>query len=467
MEKSDLRKIKDWLWEIPQSYRKDMRVLSRVYATEDMIDEILEDRSLDQLVNVATLPGIVNYAIAMPDIHEGYGFPVGGVAAFDLKDGIISPGGIGYDINCGVRLLYSDIDLAAIQSRVGDLGKALYREIPSGVGKAGRLKLNNKELDEVLKRGAEQMVNLGYGDEADLEHCEEKGCIKNADSNLVSEHAKDRGRDQLGTIGAGNHFIEVESVEEIFDEKIAKSFGLFRNQVVVLIHTGSRGLGHQVATDYIRKMMAAMPKYGISLSDRELACMPFDSDEGQDYFKAMSAAANFAWANRELITWEVRRAWKGVLGEEAGELKTLYDVAHNIAKIEEYVINGKKEKLLIHRKGATRAFPGQPVLVPGSMGTRSYLLIGEEMAMKESFGSSCHGAGRRMSRTEARRRIRGGELKQELSAEGISINAGSLSGLAEEAPEAYKDVDQVVEVIDRSGIASKIASMKPLAVIKG
>ncbi|MCL4406017.1 MAG: RtcB family protein [Patescibacteria group bacterium] len=467
MERSALRRINDWLWEIPKTYRSDMRVPARVYATEEMLDEIIGDRSLDQLVNVAGLPGIVDYAIAMPDIHEGYGFPVGGVAAFDLKEGIISPGGIGYDINCGVRLLRSNIDVSAIRSVIPELGRALYREIPSGVGQAGRLKLTDTELDEVLRRGAGRMTEIGYGDPADLKNCEEQGCLAGADPRMVSVRAKDRGRDQLGTIGAGNHFVEVETIEEIFDKDAADKFGLFPGQVVILIHTGSRGLGHQVATDYIREMMRAMPRHGIFLKDRELACVPFDSDEGRNYFQAMAGAANFAWGNRELISWEVRRAWRGILGDGAGELELLYDVAHNIAKIEEYAVSGANKKLVIHRKGATRSFPGQPVLVPGSMGTRSYLLMGESAAMKESFGSSCHGAGRRMSRTEARRKIRGGELKQKLSAEGVSINAGSISGLAEEAPEAYKDVDQVVDVISRSGIAAKIARMKPVAVIKG
>ncbi|HOB89907.1 MAG TPA: RtcB family protein [Candidatus Colwellbacteria bacterium] len=467
MEKSDLRKIKDWLWEIPRESKPDMKVPARVFATEKMIEEILEDRSLDQLVNVAGLPGIVGHAVAMPDIHEGYGFPVGGVAAFDAENGIISPGGIGYDINCGVRLLCSEVGLPEIRSRVPELGKAFYQEIPSGVGRAGRLKLSDKELDQILLKGVKRMVELGYADPEDSLNAEESGYLSTADPKMVSVRAKDRGRDQLGTIGAGNHFVELEEIEEIFDKEKAEKLGLFLNQVVVLIHTGSRGLGHQVATDYIKIMMAAAAKYDIVLKDRELASAPFGSEEGQAYFRAMSAAANFAWANRELVSWEARRAWKSVLGEKTGGLRLVYDVAHNIAKIEEHLVDGKKRKLVVHRKGATRAFPDQPVLVPGSMGTRSYLLSGEEAAMTESFGSSCHGAGRRMSRTEARKTIVAGELKQDLAAKDVVVFAGSIAGLVEEAPEAYKDVDEVIDVIQNAGIASKVAKMRPVAVIKG
>ncbi|HOF50482.1 MAG TPA: RtcB family protein [Candidatus Colwellbacteria bacterium] len=467
MEKSDLRKIKDWLWEIPRESKPGMRVPARIFATEKMIDEILEDRSLDQLANVAALPGIAGRAVAMPDIHEGYGFPVGGVAAFDAENGVISPGGIGYDINCGVRLLCSEIGLSEIRSRVPELGKALYREIPSGVGRAGRLKLSDKELDEVLLKGSRRLVEQGYADSEDSANAEENGYLRTADPKAVSGRAKDRGRDQLGTIGAGNHFVELEEIEEIFDEEKAGKLGLFSGQVVILIHTGSRGLGHQVATDYIKTMMNAASKYNIALPDRELASAPFDSEEGQSYFQAMSAAANFAWANRELVSWEARQAWQSVLGEEAGKLRLLYDVAHNIAKVEEHLVDGKKKKLVVHRKGATRAFPDQPVLVPGSMGTRSYLLSGEEAAMTESFGSSCHGAGRRMSRTEARKTIVAGELKQNLAAKDIAVFAGSVAGMVEEAPEAYKDVDEVIDVIRRAGIASKVAKMRPVAVIKG
>ena len=463
MTKNDLQKINDWLWKIPKDFRTDMRVPARIYASEKMLDEIFRDRSLEQLVNVATLPGILNYALAMPDIHEGYGFPVGGVAAFDVEEGVISPGGIGYDINCGVRLLKSHLTFEQIQPYLEKLGNAIYREVPSGVGKGGRLNLKGKDFDDILENGTEGMVKIGYGQGRDLMNIESNGRLEEADAGLVSERAKSRGRDQLGTMGAGNHFVEVEAVDTLYDEAVAHKLGLFKDQVVVLIHTGSRGLGHQIATDYIRKIMPVMRDYNISIPDRELACAPFKSKEGQEYFKAMCAGANFAWANRELITWEVRQAWRNVLGITGGDLDVVYDVAHNIAKIEEY--NGKKA--VVHRKGATRSFPDQPVLIPGSMGTGSYLLVGQEKSLEETFGSSCHGAGRRMSRTQARKEVRGSELKKELEEKGIVINSGSMSGLAEEAPEAYKNVDEVVDVVHNAGIAKKVARMRPVAVIKG
>ncbi|MBI2012848.1 MAG: RtcB family protein [Candidatus Colwellbacteria bacterium] len=457
--KQDLIKLNDYLWEIPRNYRSDMRVPARVYATEKMLDDILGDRSLEQLINVTTLPGIQKYALAMPDIHEGYGFPIGGVAAFDKEEGIISPGGIGYDINCGVRLLRSKLEIGDIKNRLSDLGQEIYRQVPSGVGKGGRLNLKGGDFDRVLENGAPEVVRMGYGKEEDLKHLESGGEIAEADAELVSHRAKARGADQLGTMGAGNHFVEVEAVEKIFDEEEAARLGLFKDQAVVLIHTGSRGLGHQVATDYIQTMVRALSKYNISLPDRELACAPFSSPEGQNYFRAMSAGANFAWANRQLITWEVREAWKNVFGVAGGDLEIVYDVAHNIAKIE--------NDLVVHRKGATRSFFGQPVLIPGSMGTGSYLLVGQEGAIEQSFGSSCHGAGRRMSRSKAKRMIRGDELKDQLEAKGITVASGSMSGLAEEAPEAYKNVDEVVEVVHRAGIAKKVARFRPVAVVKG
>lgn len=465
--KNNLIKIHDWLWEIPKSFRADMRVACRIYASEKMLDEIFRDRSLEQLINVSILPGIINFAIAMPDIHEGYGFPIGGVAAFDENEGVISPGGIGYDINCGVRLLRSEKKFDEIKSYLEKLGSAFYKEIPSGVGRGGRLNLKGKDFNAVLKDGAKRMIEMGYGKVEDLENLESSGFLENADPAFVSETAKKRGKDQLGTMGAGNHFVEIDKVENIFDENEAKRLGLFQDQVVILIHTGSRGLGHQIATDYIKIMMMSLIKYKINLPDRELAYAPFKSKEGQDYFSAMSAGANFAWANRQLITWEARKAWNDVLGKEGGNLKIIYDVAHNIAKIEEHSVNAGKRKLVVHRKGATRSFPAQPVLIPGSMGTGSYVLVGEEKSMKESFGSTCHGAGRRMSRHQAKREIRGSELKERLEREGIVINAGSFSGLAEEAPEAYKDIDEVVEIVYKAGIAKKVSRLKPIAVIKG
>lgn len=457
-----------------------MRVSARVYATEKMLEDILSDRSLNQLVNVATLPGIQKYAIAMPDIHEGYGFPIGGVAAMDLEGGVISPGGIGYDINCGVRLLKSQMHFKDVEPYLERLARQLYQEIPSGVGRGGRLRLNMQELDEVLKNGARWAVGRGYGEKGDAHFLESFGSLEDADPGNVSSHAKERGRDQLGTMGAGNHFVEVDRIEEIFDEKVAKVFGLFKGQVVVLIHTGSRGLGHQVATDHIRIMLGAMSKYDISLPDRELACAPFSSPEGQAYFSAMAAAANFAWANRQMISHEVRKVWADILGDAGGNLSVLYDVAHNIAKIEEHFIDGKHKKVIMHRKGATRAFGpghgdiveeyrevGQPVLIPGSMGSESFVLAGTSESMKEAFGSSCHGAGRLMSRHQAKAEISGSELRQELEQEGIHIQTGSISGLAEEAPLAYKDVREVVDVVHGAGIAKKIARLKPVSVIKG
>ncbi|HBP01224.1 MAG TPA: RNA-splicing ligase RtcB [Candidatus Moranbacteria bacterium] len=477
--KENLIKINEYLWEIPRSFRGDMQAPARIYASEEMLDEMLKDRSLWQLVNVATIDGIKKEALVMPDAHEGYGFPIGGVAAVSYPDGMISPGGIGYDINCGVRLLISELSYSEIEPHLEDLLQRLYREIPSGVGRGGSVKLKRKDIDDVLNRGVAWAIENGYAEESDPEHIESGGSLDSADSAKVSEHAKKRGSDQLGTMGAGNHFVEVGRVDEIFDEKIAGIFGLKKNQITVLIHTGSRGLGHQVATDYIKLMQKAMPGYGISVPDRELAGVPFSSKEGQDYFTAMSAAANFAWTNRQLISWEVRKVWKSFFGEKGG-LSLLYDVAHNIAKIEEYEIGGKKEKFIIHRKGATRAFgpghpelagifseSGQPVIIPGSMGTASYVLAGTKEGMEKSFGSSCHGAGRRMSRHAAKRAVRGEELKKELEKEGIYVRVGSIGGLAEEAPLAYKDIDDVVGVVAGAGIARKVARLRPVLVIKG
>lgn len=464
----NLNKISDFIWEIPVDFKKDMQVPARVFISENMLDEIAHDNTLNQLINVATLPGIEKYALAMPDAHEGYGFPVGGIAAFDLNNGIISPGGIGYDINCGVRLLKSSLSYKEIENQIKQLAKEIYKQVPSGVGRGGRLKLNNKELDNVLEGGAKKMIEIGYGFKNDLDYIESEGYLKEAKAFYVSDLAKDRGRDQLGTIGAGNHFVEIDKVADIFDEETAKKWGLFQDQICILIHTGSRGLGHQIATDYIRKFLFVLNKYKINLVDRELACAPFKSEEGSNYFSAMSAGANFAWANRQLITWEVRKAWKNVFGKKySNELEILYDVAHNIAKIEEYNINGVNKKVIVHRKGATRAFNNQPVLIPGSMGTASYVLIGTEKSFEISFGSTCHGAGRRMSRTQAKKKIFGSELKKDLEKRGIAIEAGSMSGLAEEAPQAYKDVNSVVDVIHNLGIAKKVVKLKPVGVIKG
>lgn len=465
MQKKDITRIHDNLWEIPQSFRPDMRVPARIYTNERMLDAILNDRSLEQLVNVATLPGIRRYAIAMPDAHEGYGFPIGGVAAVDLDEGVISPGGIGYDINCGVRLLRSGLPMSEVAPYLPELARAIAREVPSGVGKSGNVKLKGKEFDQVLREGARRAIRMGYGEEGDEQHIESQGVIEDAEPQFVSESARDRGRDQLGTLGSGNHFVEIDRVESVFDVGTASRLGVERDGVVMQIHTGSRGLGHQVATDYLRTMTKAMSKYDIRVADRELACVPFRSDEGQQYFRAMAAAANFAFANRQCITAAVRRAWARFFPNDP--VSIVYDVAHNVAKIERHIVGGKEAKLVVHRKGATRAFPGQPVLIPGSMGTASFLCVGQEASMKESFGSCCHGAGRVMSRTKARHEISFEELRGRLKQQGIITEAGSTKGLVEEAPEAYKDIDAVIDVVDTAGLAKKVARFVPVAVVKG
>lgn len=480
LQLSQLKKISDTMWEIPASTKPGMQVPAFVYCKEEMLESILSDRSLEQLMNVASLPGIEKAAIVMPDAHEGYGFPIGGVAATRWPDGIISPGGIGYDINCGVRLLITPLYYDDIAGKLEIFSKELYHTIPSGTGKGGEIDLNTDEMDAVLKLGAQWAVLNGMGNENDLGLIESYGCLPNADPAAVSAHAKKRGHDQLGTIGAGNHFVEVDRVSNLFDEKTAAAFGIQKNQIVILIHTGSRGLGHQVATDYLRLMMNVMANYNFKPKDRELAGVPFSSKEGQDYYNAMAAAANFAWCNREVITYEVRQAWQTVFHRNGDELKLLYDVAHNIAKIEEHIIKGAPVKLIVHRKGATRAFGpgntevpgkyrsiGQPVLIPGSMGTASYVLVGTNKSMETTFGSTCHGAGRRLSRTAAKKQVGAPQLKEALRKEGIYVQAGSYRGIAEEAPIAYKDIDTVVDTVHDAGIASKVAKLKPLAVIKG
>jgi len=471
----NLKKLSNYLWEIPQNTRHDMKVPARVYATEKMLQKIKEDRSLEQLVNVATLPGVEKYSLAMPDIHEGYGFPIGGVAAIDAETGVISPGGVGYDINCGVRLLVSQLNVDDVKDQITNLANQIQRDVPSGVGRGGELKLNQKQLDQVLKTGARWAVEQGYGQNNDLDCLEENGEFKIADPSLVTDHAKKRGRDQLGTLGAGNHFLEIQRVEQIYDQEVADVFGLTQNQITFMIHTGSRGLGHQICTDYVRILDRAIQKYKIKLPDRELACAPFKSTEGQYYYKAMAAGANFAWANRQMITYWVRQSVKYVMKKEI-KLDIVYDIAHNIAKLEKY--NGKD--CIVHRKGATRCFgpgqkelpqkyqlTGQPVIIPGSMGTASYVLVGTSDAMKNTFGSTCHGAGRLMSRTKAKQTIDLNELKKDLSDQGIVTRAGSAKGMLEEAPQAYKDVDEVVEVVDQAEIAKKVVRLRPLAVIKG
>lgn len=479
--KKDMRRITPYLWEIPAEFRYDMKVPCRIFASDRMMDDIIKDRSLEQLVNVATLPGIIRAAYVMPDVHEGYGFPIGGVAATSYPDGVISPGGIGYDINCGVRLLKSEHSYAELEPYIKKLGEQMYFAIPSGVGKSGFLRLSMDQMNNVLSRGVPWVMKNGYGTKSDIEYTESNGCLKNADPDAVSQQAKARGIDQLGTLGSGNHFVEIDCVEQIFDAAAANAYGLFAGQVVMLIHTGSRGLGHQVASDYIKIFLQSMNKFGIFVPDRELACAPMDSREGRSYFNAMSGAANFAWCNRQVITHLVRNVWEKVLGSSAGELSLLYDVAHNIAKIEEYAdADGNLQQLIIHRKGATRAFGpdnqeiplayrayGQPVIIPGSMGTASFVLAGTRENMVQTFGSCCHGAGRQMSRHEAKRMISGEQLLRDLAQKGIIIQSDSMPGLAEEAPAAYKDIDDVVNVVSAAGIARKVAQLRPVMVIKG
>jgi len=477
INKRDFRKINNYLWEIPRSFREDMKVPARIYASEKLIQET-EDEALIQLVNTTTMPGIVKYAIAMPDIHSGYGPPIGGVGAMKYPEGVISPGFVGYDENCGCRLLLSNYQEKEIRDYLDKLAAEIQKEVPSGLGQGRQIKLSIEQINKILEGGVPYLVEKGYGEKEDIENCEHQGKMEMADASCISEKAKNRGRDQVGTLGSGNHFCELDKVEEIFDEEVAKVFGLFKDQVVALIHTGSRGLGHQNCTDYLRITISAYPKYGIKLPDRELACVPFNSSEGQRFFKAMSAACNYAWANRHMIMHYVRKAWKSVFGEKTN-LKLLYDVAHNIAKIEEYEIDGEKMKLIIHRKGATRAFPmghseipekyketGQPVIVPGSMGTPSYVLVGNEKS-KEAWHTVCHGAGRTMSRHEAMRRTSGQEVVNKLKSKGIIVKCWSLKGIAEEAPIAYKNIDDVVEVVHNAGLSKKVAKLAPLAVIKG
>ena len=475
-----LQEVSKHIYEIPKSYRKDMRVPARIVISKKMINDVAKDQSLWQLVNVASLPGIVKCAWAMPDIHQGYGFPIGGVAAVDLsKNGVISPGGIGYDINCGVRLLSLPISSKEIKPKLGHLADLIFDAVPSGVGRGGKFVFKGSDIDAILRNGPKELVNRGYGNEQDLICCEEGGCMQSADTRFISQRAKDRGADQVGTLGAGNHFLEVQVVDEIFDKKAAECFGLEQGKVCIMIHCGSRGLGHQTCSDYVRSMVGKYEQWGIVLPDRELACAPFDSKEGKEYFSAMSAAANFAWANRHMIGHQIRQSCKKVFGESF-VVKTVYDVSHNIGKVEDHCIDGKNYNLLVHRKGATRAFGpnhkevckkyrsvGQPVLIPGTMGTCSYVLAGTEQAMNLTFGSTCHGAGRKMSRASARKQVSGETIKYQLEKRGILIRSDSNKGLAEEAPLAYKNVDNVVQVIHETNIAHKVAKLKPLAVIKG
>ncbi len=478
-----LKKIDDYRWEIPPSYKKGMAVPGLIFASEAMLSHIWEEQVFQQVANVAFLPGIVDRSLAMPDIHWGYGFPIGGVAATRVEDGVVSPGGVGFDINCGVRLLRTNLTEEEVRPKIESLVAELFLNIPSGVGSEGKIRLSEKELDKVLTEGSRWAVEKGYGEAEDIVVTEEEGSIKGANPDKVSSKAKKRGIPQLGTLGSGNHFLEVEVVDEIYDREAAKAMGISDiGQVLILIHTGSRGFGHQVCDDYVRLLGEAVKKYGISLPDRQLACAPIKSPEGQDYLQAMACAANYAWTNRQCITHWVRESLIKVFGKSQRELglEQIYDVAHNIAKIEEYTIDGKKYTLCVHRKGATRAFPaghpdvpaiyqniGQPVLIPGDMGRCSYVALGTEIAMKETFGSTCHGAGRVRSRSTAKRSLKGADVVKALATRGITVKAGSMGSLAEEASEAYKDVTEVVDITDKAGISRKVARAVPIGVTKG
>jgi len=476
----ELKKVDKYRYLISKT--GDMRTDGLIYADEKMLSHILSDKSNEQVSNVACLPGIVGKSLAMPDIHWGYGFPIGGVAGFDINTGIISPGGIGYDINCGVRLLRTNLKKEDITKKMSELIYALFSNIPSGVGSTGKLKLTRDEVKQVLEYGAKWAIKRGFGSQQDLKHTEEEGCLEGASSEKISPRAIERGREQLGSLGAGNHFLEIQVVEEIYDSSVANVFGLQSGQVTILIHTGSRGLGYQICDDYIQILQNAIRKYNLKLPDRQLVCAPIESQEGKEYYQSMCCAANYAWANRQIITHWVRETLTTVLNKSISDLglEVIYDVAHNIGKFEEHIVNNQKRKIFVHRKGATRAFPqnhsaipedyravGQPVLVPGTMGTESYVLVGTEQAMKETWGSTCHGAGRMMSRTKISKSVSGNAVINQLDNKGIVVKSDSLKTIAEEAPEAYKDVNLVVEVVHGAEISKKVAKLKPLGVIKG
>ncbi len=482
MLSSNPKKIGENQYQIDADSNLGMKVPVRIYADEPLLQKMLSDRTIMQARNVASIPGIVSHSVVLPDGHEGYGFPVGGVAAMDAEEGMISPGGVGYDINCGVRLLRSNLDEQTVRSKLKELVNDLFSSIPSGVGSKGAVKLSHSELDEVLVKGVNWAIDHGYGSSNDSDVCEENGQIQNADPNKVSDKARKRGAPQLGSLGSGNHFLEVQKVSEIHDEEAASRMGIKKGTITVLIHCGSRGFGHQVCSDYLRVSEQAMQKYGIDLPDRELACVPNNSEEGESYRKAMFAALNFAWSNRQMLTHWTRNSFERVFTQSESDLdmKLVYDVAHNIAKVEKHKVDGVDRKLVVHRKGATRAFPanrdeiplkyrdlGQPVLVPGSMGTASWILLGKPNSMNLSFGSTAHGAGRTMSRSKARRNYTENDVKKSLNDKGIFIKALTRDGVVEETPQAYKDVDAVVNVSHNLGIATKVAKLVPIGVIKG
>jgi tRNA-splicing ligase RtcB (3'-phosphate/5'-hydroxy nucleic acid ligase) len=480
--KITINRLRENLWEIPAS--GGMKVPGRIYISEEMLTKGLEgEDALRQVMNVAHLPGIIKYSLAMPDIHWGYGFPIGGVAATDINEGVVSPGGVGYDINCGVRLAITNLTENEIKPKISELISKLFKHVPTGVGASGAIKkLKERDIKNILSNGALWSIENGFGLEEDLVYTEENGRLTGADASAVSSRAIERGLDQAGTLGSGNHFVEIDIVDEIYDEEAAKIFGLMKGRVAVLIHTGSRGLGYQVCDDYLKLLVKTGSKYNITLPDRQLACAPVKSAEGESYLKAMQAAANFAWNNRQIIMHLVQKSISSTLSMNREDMgfRLLYDVCHNIAKIEDHMIDGKKKRLCVHRKGATRAFPpkhnliperykniGQPVLIPGDMGRYSYIAAGSQKAMDETFGSSCHGAGRNLSRKKALEKAKGRDLIKELKDKGIVIEAKGLKTLAEEMSEAYKDVANVVDVMHNEGITSKVAKLRPIGVIKG
>ncbi len=479
----EIKQIDEVRWEIPQDYKRGMRVPVRIYADAELLNEMRRDLTLEQATNVSFLQGIYKYSIALPDGHQGYGFPIGGVAATDAETGVISPGGVGYDINCGVRLLQTNLDKNDVEPKLRELVGAFFRNVPSGLGSKGKVRLTYSQLNEVLENGVKWAVENGFGWKEDMERLEEGGCLTSADASKVSQRAKERGLPQLGSLGSGNHFLEIQVVDKILDPEVARSFGItHEGQVTVMIHTGSRGLGHQVCSDYLRTMEPIVRKYGITLPDRELVNVPISSPEGQAYLAAMACAANYGFTNRQMITHWVRESFAEVFGQDAEKLglHLIYGLAHNIAKFEEHRVDGKQKRVCVHRKGATRAFPpghpdvpskyrsvGQPVLIPGDMGTASYVMVGTEQGMQETFASTAHGAGRHMSRTAALKRFWGENIRKELEAKGIIVKAAKISVIAEEAPDAYKNIDKVVEVSHKAGIARMVARLKPIGVTKG
>ncbi len=478
-----LEQIDECCWRIPKDYKIGMRVDGRIFADERLIEQIRADQAPEQVANVATLPGIQTASLAMPDIHWGYGFCIGGVCATDpTADGVVSPGGVGYDINCGVRLVRTNLTLDEVRPKIEQLMDRLFRKIPAGVGKSGPYRFEGKELMRILHCGVRHLKKKGLATAADLEHTEDGGCLSDAEPDRLSERAMRRGLDQCGTLGAGNHFIEVQVVDKVVDEKSATAMGLEKNLVCVMFHSGSRGLGYQVCDDSLKKLRNVPARYGIELPDRQLACAPVDSPEGREYLQSMCCAANYAWANRQLLMWQTRQVFAEFFGRswEKLQMDLVYDVAHNIAKMEQHSVGGRLKTLCVHRKGATRSFPaehpdlppryrsiGQPVIIPGDMGTASWVLVGRPASMERSFGSSCHGAGRVMSRKAAVRHAQGRRIDRELAEKGIVTRCRNWKGLAEEQPAAYKDVSVVVDVVDRAGLAKKVARLRPIGVVKG